>query len=163
MFLLGDEDDLECIFVAGWIRGTTRSITTRSSKFVTTALFLEWHDEAWNVFQSAVESKPLVYQDPEDAFCRTLLVNDLNTGGNAVDACSQIDDPVKYHQITIEALRSKASEVYGATIGMGKSSNIETFTTQAVTACAARKFAVTENRISAKLCHDWRQHMFSPG
>lgn len=144
MFLLGGEDDPECIFVAGWIGDTICSTTTGSSKFATTAQFLEWHDEAWNIFQSAAESKSLVYQDPEDAFCRTLLVDDLNTGGNAVDACSQIDDPVKCHQITIEALRSEASEVFGVVAGMGKSSNIGTFATQAMTACAVRKFAVTE-------------------
>ena len=90
-------------------------------------------------------SKPLVYANTEEAFARTLLVDDLYTGANAIRAATAIKDVVKTFQAAISLL-----EAGNLNQGSNKSmrgttgEQVQTFLLQMMAASRCRRFAITD-------------------
>jgi hypothetical protein len=76
---------------------------------------------ARDIYDTAVPSGSLGYENPLEAFCRTLLVDDLNTGENAVPGCSAIENPVECYEMATEKFRLKGRDAIESTIRMGQS------------------------------------------
>ncbi|RYP51281.1 hypothetical protein DL768_003378 [Monosporascus sp. mg162] len=85
------------------------------------------------------------YHDLDDALIRTLLIDDLYTGGNAIDWSSPITNPATVYKQALETIRGRNSILpdidHGAAI---TNSSVETCITQMVTACQPKAFALTK-------------------
>ncbi|KAH0536097.1 hypothetical protein FGG08_007002 [Glutinoglossum americanum] len=101
--------------------------------------WLKWHENALGVFSHSAAGGKLRYDNPEEAFCRTLLVDDLYTGDNATAASVPIHDPCEAHAAAIASL---STGDFGSALKMNNSTDM--YIVQALTACRRRRFAVTD-------------------
>jgi hypothetical protein len=100
--------------------------------------FLTWYESARALFDDRVTKYPLLYEQPYDAFCRTVLMGELFTV-NKPSGVTSITDPITSHRAAIHNFRTN-----GRVPGIPAVSEVGTYMTQMVSACGARRFAVTE-------------------
>ena len=91
-------------------------------------------------------SEPLVYENIEEAFARTLLVDDLYTGANAIRALTAIKDVVRTFQAAITLLEAPGNVDQGSSKSMQGTTNdqVQTFLLQMMAAGRGRRFAITD-------------------
>ena len=91
-------------------------------------------------------SKPLVYKNVEEAFARTLLVDDLYTGANAIRAMTAIQDVVRTFQAAVTLLEARDNGNQGSSNSMRGTTNeqVQTFILQMMAASRGRRFAITD-------------------
>jgi hypothetical protein len=95
--ILGDNEEQEALIADGWIGDTIHSIVAEKCYYNgTDPEFLQWLDMARDIYDTAVPSGSLGYENPLEAFCRTLFVDDLNSGEDFVPGCSAIENPVEF-------------------------------------------------------------------
>ena len=90
-------------------------------------------------------SEPLVYGNIEEAFARTLLVDDLYTGANAIRAATAIENVVKTFQAAITLLEGPGNMDQRSSNSMQGTTNdqVQTFLLQMMAASRGRRFAIT--------------------
>lgn len=91
----------------------------------------------------------LVYDDIEEAVARTLLVDDLYSGGNATRTTTAIKNPKKTFRAAIsrmeDARRSEDPEgAFDRLTMLGKNDRVQTFIMQMTAAMRGRRFAITD-------------------
>jgi hypothetical protein len=80
----------------------------------------------------------LRYDNPKEAFCRTLLVDDLYTGENAIATTIPIHDPCEAHATAVASMAS-------AEMGMLKmNSSANAYKILAMTICRCRRLAIND-------------------
>ena len=91
-------------------------------------------------------SEPLVYENIEEAFARTLLVDDLYTGANAIRAATAIEDVVRTFQAAITLLEGPGNVDQRSSNPMQGTTNdqVQTFLLQMMAASRGRRFAITD-------------------
>lgn len=109
--------------------------------------FLDRYSRTRKAFEDSLELLSSVYSNPEETFCDALLMDDHYTGGNAIVGHSPITDPVATHHEFIEMLNNKVGK--GIYFPTSNFSAAQTYNIQVVTACSARRFAVTEKGFMA--------------
>ena len=115
--------------------------------------FLRWHCAA-EVLMNQSNLKTLLsitYDDPEEAFARTLLVDDTYTGGNALDTSRPIADPKLSHQIAMICLLAVEHGI--GLIEKHTPTAQATFHMQVLTACEGHRFAITKRGYIALVPH----------
>jgi hypothetical protein len=101
--------------------------------------WLSWREEASQiVFQLAAEKGKLRYGDIKEAFCRTLVVDDLYTGDNATARSIPILDVCKAHDEAIAALSAGVDP-------FSRETAADTFRQQSLTASQCRRFGILDN------------------
>ena len=91
----------------------------------------------------------LVYDNIEEAVARTLLVDDLYSGGNATRTTTAIKNPKKTFRAAItrmeDARRSEDPEgAFDRLVTTGKNDRVQTFIMQMTAAMRGRRFAITD-------------------
>ena len=91
-------------------------------------------------------SQPLVYGNVEEAFARTLLVDDLYTGANAIRAATAIEDVVRTFRAAVTLLEAPGNLDKGSNKSMQGTTNeqVQTFLLQMMAASRGRRFAITD-------------------
>ena len=106
--------------------------------------------EAW--FDSARtclgDSDALLYENIEEAFARTLLVDDLYTGANAVASSTAIEDVVATFRAATARLRTSetgnVNQVSSELRECPTDAQVQTFQIQMMSAMQGRRFAITD-------------------
>lgn len=90
-------------------------------------------------------SDDLVYGNVEEAFARTLLVDDLYTGDNAIRAATAIEDVVKTFRAATGLLeaRNNVDKVSSNLMQGTTNEQVQTFLLQMMAASRGRRFAIT--------------------
>lgn len=103
---------------------------------------------AWfNSARTCLEgSDSLMYEDVEEAFARTLLVDDLYTGANAVRAATAIQDVVKTFRAAIGLLEAPGNKDQASSKVMEGTTNAQaqTFLLQMMATIRGRRLAITD-------------------
>ena len=91
-------------------------------------------------------SEPLVYGNIEEAFARTLLVDDLYTGANAIRAATAIEDVVRTFQAASTLLEVPGNLDQGSSNPMQGTTDdqVQTFLLQMMAAGRGRRFSITD-------------------
>ena len=91
-------------------------------------------------------SGALVYENIEEAFARTLLVDDLYTGANAIRAATAIEDIVRTFQAAITLLEAPGNVDQRSSNSMQGTTDeqVQTFLLQMMAASRGRRFAITD-------------------
>ena len=91
-------------------------------------------------------SDDLVYGNVEEAFARTLLVDDLYTGDNAIRASTAIENVVKTFQAATALLEapSNVNQVSSNRMKGTTNGQVQTFLLQMMAASRGRRFAITD-------------------
>ena len=90
------------------------------------------------------DSDDLVYGDVEEAFARTLLVDDLYTGDNAIRAATAIENVVKTFRAATSLLEARGNMAQVPSIMKGTTNQqVQTFLLQMMAASRGRRFAIT--------------------
>ena len=110
-------------------------------------MFLKWHESAEALL--AVKDKDKIpkcaYLDPEEAFIRTILMNNLRTGRNASSTTCPISNPRLSHLLTIVSLLANSNGIGQFELSAYKSKNeMTTFQMQMLAVCTGRRFALTD-------------------
>ncbi|KAL9599043.1 MAG: hypothetical protein Q9219_004077 [cf. Caloplaca sp. 3 TL-2023] len=105
-----------------------------------------WLDSARECFESR---SYLIYDDIEDAFARTLLVNDLYSGRNTIWGFTAIDTPKETFRAAMmqidEARRSEdPDEAFRMLVKGSNNDQVQTFIMQMNSAMRGRRFAITD-------------------
>ena len=92
------------------------------------------------------DSNNLAYKNVEEAFARTLLVDDLYTGANAIRAATAIQDVVKTFRAATTHLeaRSETNQVSNKVMKGTTNDQVQTYLLQMMAAIRGRRFAVTD-------------------
>ena len=120
--------------------------STSDPTFSSSGACYAWLDSA----RACLKDKgPLVYDDIEEAVARTLLVDDLYSGGNATRTTTPIKKPKETFRAAItrmeDARRSKNPEgAFSRLITGGKNDPVQTFIMQMTAAMRGRSFAITD-------------------
>ncbi|GAP86837.2 putative heterokaryon incompatibility protein [Rosellinia necatrix] len=104
--------------------------------------FLVFHDAFRAGFDELVRRRGSVYADPEDAFARLLLMDDLYTGRNAIAYSTPITDPAGAYRGALAAWRERRAQ--GRAPG-ARMDAVQTYAMQAGAASVGRGFATTRN------------------
>ncbi|KAL8716473.1 MAG: hypothetical protein Q9225_006205 [Loekoesia sp. 1 TL-2023] len=114
--------------------------------FSMSELCYAWLDSARACLQG---SSHLIYDDIEDAFARTLLVNDLYNGVNALKISTAIENPKETFRAAIMRMEdARSSEdpegaFYKLCTMSEKNDQVQTFIMQMTAAMRGRRFAIT--------------------
>ena len=100
----------------------------------------KWYKSTEALFEEAVNTGQVIYDNHKDVFSRTLIVNDLYTGGNATLRSTSIENPVS----TLEEVVSNLDREEGRKEG-GEVGEVGTYAMQMYAASRFRRFVVTEN------------------
>lgn len=102
-----------------------------------------WFDSARTCLEA---SDALVYGNIQEAFARTLLVDDLYTGANAIRAWTAIEDIVKTFQAAITLLEAPGNveQVSSKLMEGTTDEQVQTFLLQMAAAIRGRRFAITD-------------------
>lgn len=102
-----------------------------------------WFDSARTCLEG---SDALVYENVEEAFARTLLVDDLYTGANAIRAATAIQDVVKTFRAAVTLLETsgRTDRVSSKLMEGTTDAQVQTFLLQMMAAIRGRRFAITD-------------------
>ena len=101
-----------------------------------------WFDSARTCLE---DSGALLYENIEEAFARTLLVDDLYTGANAIRERTAIEDVVTTFQAAIAKLETgKWDQVSSEFMENTTNEQVHTFHMQMIAAIRSRRFAITD-------------------
>ena len=100
-----------------------------------------WFDSARTCLEGG---NALVYGNIEEAFARTLLVDDLYTGNNAIRAMTPIDDVVKTFRAAIARLEAPGNVNQHKTMQGTTDGQVQTFLLQMMAAIRGRRFTITD-------------------
>ena len=109
--------------------------------------FLEWHEsaKALRVMDDNKKFPKSAYLDPEEAFIRTILMDNLRTGRNASHLTSPITSPELTHRLVIKSLLANSKGIGKFELSGYKSMDeMATFQAQMLSTCTGRRFALTE-------------------
>lgn len=103
-----------------------------------------WSDSARMCLEG---SDALVYGNIEEAFARTLLVDDLYTGANAIRAATAIEDVVRTFHAAIAHLEApdNVDQVSSKLMEGTTDEQVQTFLLQMSAAIRGRRFAITDS------------------
>jgi hypothetical protein len=148
-----DEAPPRILSVGGWCIDSIQHISNgyplhKGTKGRTDAeiqrMFLVWHDSVRKCLAKATSSQKIAYDNIDEAFARTLLVDDLYTGKNWVSgAAASITDPVGCHARVLANLKRAREGCAPLRYVDYDWSEDSTFAQQAFAACPGRCFAVT--------------------
>ena len=122
----------------------------------TAGRFTAWHMAAQDLMATKLskDKSSSPYKDVANAFARTLLVDDLYTGGNAIWKSTPITDPIATHDAVLQSLLTDVESVSRMQARLvGRMDEATTFQMQMLSACQHRRFAVTEKGYLALVPH----------
>ena len=122
----------------------------------TAGRFTAWHTAAQDLITKKLskDKSSSPYKDVANAFARTLLVDDLYTGGNAIWNSTPITDPIATHDAVLQSLLTDVESVSRMQARLvGRMDEATTFQMQMLSACQHRRFAVTEKGYLALVPH----------
>ena len=107
--------------------------------------YFAWFDSARTCLKDGVG---LLYEDVEEAFARTLLIDDLYTGANAIRAVTAIEDVVATFRAATARLETpetgNVDPVSSKLMEGTTDEQVETFNFQMMAAIPGRRFAITD-------------------
>lgn len=118
--------------------------------------FTAWHTAAKDLMAKHLgkDKNSSPYKDVANAFVRTLLVDDLYTGGNAISNSTRITDPIATHHAVMQSLLTdpESNSRMQARL-VGRMDEDTTFQMQMLSVCQNRRFAVTDKGYLALVPH----------
>ncbi|KAL8690565.1 MAG: hypothetical protein Q9218_004017 [Villophora microphyllina] len=145
-----DVDPDVLIMIGGYIdtvASVTHTFLPRSDVAMNS---LDWYTAASSLMTPANDDKDPhcgPYNDPREAFVRSLLVDHMYTGGNALGDTTPITDPKSTYELFIDALSAISEGVenfFDAHRMNVHLDELTTFQMQALTVCRSRRFALTK-------------------
>jgi hypothetical protein len=136
----GDERDESSQEEANVLRRESHEDKMREMLQAVDCKWLRWYQAVSQVLLQAISEGKLRYNEPEEAFARTLLAGDQYTDQNATLTSVPINNPREALAATVAEISAGKS----ATVSIVTGSVANIYKVQALVACRRRRFGITD-------------------